>query len=225
MTVREERAMSFKSPASETVAALCRYADVAGSRVLEIGSGSGRLSGELHQVAERLVALEPGVADLRQAVREIPGLEAVFGSGEALPFFPETFDLAIFSLSLHHHPDCSAALTQAAEVVRPGGRVLALEPRHEGELSQVCTVFHDEREALERARQALAAWPERQCFPLPTEWSFAGPEALAQWVFDYYDQSYETVLVDRMLARLGPRQTLRPLLVDDPLWCWVLQRS
>ncbi|MFO7717380.1 MAG: class I SAM-dependent methyltransferase [Thermodesulfobacteriota bacterium] len=222
MHQEQHSAPEFWSPDQETVATLCRYVDLRQKHVLEIGCGDGRLSTPLREVVHRLVGVEPSFSDLLRSRQRCPKWEAINASGQALPFQNRVFDAVVFSLSLHHHPDCALALDQAAAAVAPGGVLMALEPEYTGELSQVCTVFQDEREDLEAAQDAVARWPNRWHFQVPTQWTFAGPEALAQWVFAYYAQPYDVAAVDQMLARLGPRTRLRPLVVDDPLVCWVL---
>ena len=49
------------------------------------------------------------------------------GDASALPFDAESFDSVVFSLSLCSIPDDRRAIAEAVRVLRPGGRLVALE--------------------------------------------------------------------------------------------------
>jgi SAM-dependent methyltransferase len=88
-------------------------------RVLDLGSGDGRLVGLLAQPPDLLVSLDAG---LRFA--EAATLSAV-GEAEFLPFAEGSFDLVISTLALHWANDLPGALLQLRRVLRPDGLLLA----------------------------------------------------------------------------------------------------
>jgi ArsR family transcriptional regulator len=57
-------------------------------------------------------------------VRDLPNVDVRRGELEALPIQDDALDAATLLLVLHHLPDPAAALTEAARVLRPGGRLL-----------------------------------------------------------------------------------------------------
>jgi ubiquinone/menaquinone biosynthesis C-methylase UbiE len=76
-----------------------------GKRVLELGSGEGRLTMELAQVASSVVAVEPDRARViraRQAASAagIRNISFRVGFAERLPTQSASFDVAFFSWSL-----------------------------------------------------------------------------------------------------------------------------
>jgi SAM-dependent methyltransferase len=99
-----------------------------GSRVLEIGTGTGSL---LHELVARGVRAE-GV-ELRQEL--IDEAHRFFGAlpiqrvaGTALPFADATFEVVISFDVFEHIPDSDAHLTEVRRVLRPGGWYLIQTP-------------------------------------------------------------------------------------------------
>jgi ubiquinone/menaquinone biosynthesis C-methylase UbiE len=118
-------------------AALCEHlAPEPGERVLEVGSGSGILC--------RLIApsLQPGGgivgvdisphfhAEARKYAHQAGVAEVISyttAAGERLPYAKAVFDAAFAARLLLHARDPQAVVREMARVVKPGGRVLALD--------------------------------------------------------------------------------------------------
>jgi ubiquinone/menaquinone biosynthesis C-methylase UbiE len=109
--------------------ALC-YLPPPGSRVLEVGFGSGRLHAEmarLHRMAG--VDLAPGM--VRVTRERLNGLQLrsdlAVGSVFALPWRDGAFDAVVSTFAFSAFPDLGAALDEVVRVVGPGGRVIIVD--------------------------------------------------------------------------------------------------
>lgn len=91
-------------PAGKEIQALFDAVESAGARVLEIGSGDGRLALRYARVARSVVGLESGADAVRTAVGACSSAgrrpRFVRGSGVKLPFGAAAFDIALFGWSL-----------------------------------------------------------------------------------------------------------------------------
>jgi len=85
-------------------------------RVLEVGAGQGTVRSFL-----------PGVQLIQTDVHDGDWLDAV-ASAEALPFADGEFDALICIAAIHHMDYPLAALKEFSRVIRPGGKILILEP-------------------------------------------------------------------------------------------------
>ncbi len=106
-----------------------------GLSILEIGCGDGSRSVAIASRCKSLTSIEPDEDKLNVALaREIPNATFKVGSGEKLSFNDESFDAAIFTLSLHHIPveKMGIAIDEAVRVTRKSGHIIFLEPTEEG---------------------------------------------------------------------------------------------
>jgi ubiquinone/menaquinone biosynthesis C-methylase UbiE len=92
-------------PAGREREELLDRAAFTGARVLEIGSGNGRLASRYASVTRCTVGLESSADDLAAAVATCPSVDRnrlcfVRGSAMTLPFGAATFDIALFGWSL-----------------------------------------------------------------------------------------------------------------------------
>jgi SAM-dependent methyltransferase len=105
-------------------------ADASG-RTIDIGAGTGVNIALFPSAVTELVLSEP---DPHMAKRLRPKLsesgveaEVIEAPAERLPFEASSFDTAVFTLVLCTVPDPSAALAEAARVLKPGGKLLFVE--------------------------------------------------------------------------------------------------
>jgi len=63
----------------------------------------------------------------RKRLGNVSNVDMRHGDLEALPIQPRELDAAMLSLVLHHSPDPARALAEVARVVKPGGRLLAVD--------------------------------------------------------------------------------------------------
>lgn len=100
-------------------------------RTIDIGAGTGANLPLYPQAVSELVLAEPDPHMLRKLqprLGEAPtGTKVVQAGAEALPFEDGSFDTAVFTLVLCTVPDPSAALAEAARVLKPGGKLLFVE--------------------------------------------------------------------------------------------------
>lgn len=108
-----------------------------GLRILDVGCGAGYMSLELAREGHHVTAIdisEGCIATAKAVLADNPFTEA-FGSLEyrncALDEADGTYDVVLFSVSLHHFPDVEAAVTKADAMLKPGGHFLCYEPCHE----------------------------------------------------------------------------------------------
>jgi ubiquinone/menaquinone biosynthesis C-methylase UbiE len=96
--------MPLIDPSDLELTTLRALADFSGCRVVEIGAGDGRLSETLAAAAAYWLALDPDLAELAVAAKELAQNAApvrlVAGDGRALALPSAHFDLAFFTWSL-----------------------------------------------------------------------------------------------------------------------------
>ena len=106
-----------------------------GQRVLDVATGTGMVAAELVSRCGCLVtALDQSEQMLAAAHRRVESsftlrgrVKIVHGEAERLPFEDGEFDALTFTYLLRYVDDPGATLTELARVVRPGGRIAALE--------------------------------------------------------------------------------------------------
>lgn len=103
----------------------------AGSVVVDVGAGTGKLTRRLTETGAKVTAVEP-VWDMRQAfARALPEVAVLDGMAEALPFEAGTVDAVVAGAAFHWF-DGPAALREIHRVLRPGGGLgLVWNPRDE----------------------------------------------------------------------------------------------
>jgi SAM-dependent methyltransferase len=114
-------------PAVLLDAAILRGGLAGGSRVLEVGCGTGKLTELLVARQLNVDAVDPGPRMIEQARRRVGGRGAVrfqVGRFEDVAFPEEAFE-AVFSATAFHWVDPLIGWTKAASHLRPGG-LLAL---------------------------------------------------------------------------------------------------
>ncbi|GMM92384.1 ArsR/SmtB family transcription factor [Qipengyuania sp. MTN3-11] len=101
-------------------------------RLLDIGTGTGRMAELFAERADHIVALDKSLAMLRVARAKLQHLpteriELVQGDFTDLPFGQASFDTVLFHQVLHFAQAPAAVLAEAARVLRPGGRVAIVD--------------------------------------------------------------------------------------------------
>jgi SAM-dependent methyltransferase/biotin operon repressor len=102
--------------------------------VADIACGEGYLSVESAQWARRVVGIDrsPDVLKRAKALAERRGVKNITwkrGDMEKLPLGDASVDIALLSQALHHAGNPARAVAEAARILRPGGRVMALDLR------------------------------------------------------------------------------------------------
>ena len=124
-------------------------------RTVDIGAGTGINLALYPAGIDELVLAEPDPHMLKHLRAKVGGsgraAMIVEAPADRLPFEDDSFDTAVFTLVLCTVPDPGAALSEAARVLKPGGRLLFVE--------------HVRSESL-----GLARWQDR----LEGPWRFLG---------------------------------------------------
>ena len=99
----------------------------AGQRVLDVGCGTGALTGELVRRlgAEAVWAVDPSERFVAAVRERYPGVSVQPASAERLPFPDQTFDMSLAQLVVHFMEDPEAGMGEMARVTRRGGVVAA----------------------------------------------------------------------------------------------------
>lgn len=128
-----DRLRALLAPAGVVEQALVRSLEVAPlGRVLDVGTGTGRIAELLQPRAEHVTGLDKSPEMLRLARAQLQGVPAerlafVQGDFGALPFAPASFDTVVFHQVLHYAQEPAYALAEAARVCRPGGRIAIVD--------------------------------------------------------------------------------------------------
>ncbi len=98
-------------------------------RLLDVGTGTGRIAELFAPRAQRTVAIDKSPEMLRLArarLQHLPAgsVELVQGDFTALPFEDAGFTTVLFHQVLHYAQDPAAVIAEAARVTAPGGRVV-----------------------------------------------------------------------------------------------------
>jgi SAM-dependent methyltransferase len=121
-----------------------------GQRVLDVGCGTGALTGELvgrlgHSAVAAVDPSEPFVAATRA---RHPGVDVRQVPAERLPFPDDAFDAALAQLVVHFMKDPVAGITEMARVTRRDGVVAACVWDHGGSQGPL-RLFWDAARALD----------------------------------------------------------------------------
>lgn len=96
-------------------------------QALDVGCGTGVLAARLAGAGYAMTGVDPSAGMLEIVRAHAPEVEALQGSGTALPFDADAFDLVLTVATLHHIADpgdVRRTLSEMVRVARPGGRIL-----------------------------------------------------------------------------------------------------
>jgi len=122
-----DRTRTLAPDAMEAMLAALQQELAGSDRVLEVGTGTGRLSIPLAAAGFRMVGVDLSAPMLRRLLEKAAGgprPEVVVGDATALPFRDETFDGALLFHVLHLVPNWPDVLRELDRVVRPRGPII-----------------------------------------------------------------------------------------------------
>jgi SAM-dependent methyltransferase len=96
-----------------------------GSRVLDLGAGTGKLTAMLVVSGIDVVAVEPDPAMLAELRRALPAVRALPGRAEAIPLPDASVDAVLIGNAMHWF-DMAVAGPEIARVLAPGGVLAGL---------------------------------------------------------------------------------------------------
>jgi len=149
---------AIQQDASTDLAELDKLLNVEGLRVIDAGCGAMRFSRALASRGAQVIAIDPDPIQAKlNHQQSIPNIEFVETGADALPAQDNAIDGILFSYSLHHIPAnlYRKVFTEAARVLKPDGFLCAMEPVAEGEINEVMSLFHDEKQVRADAQLAL----------------------------------------------------------------------
>jgi len=193
------------------------FVELSGRQMLEIGCGDGRLSSLLADKVKRLTAIDPDQGMINQACQEISGVDFRVGDGEKLEFNDRSFDIVLFSYSLHHQ-DCVKALAEANRVVRDNGSILIIEPSTESEYTRLVSIFQEDE--IHRLSTTLS-YIKSGNFDISREkvyfvnYQFKDDQELCGHFMDYSINENHTAAMEKMKAILGHKKSARPIVIKD----------
>lgn len=135
-------------------------------RVLDLGAGTGKLTGLLTGHASRVVAVEPDLAMLSELCRRLPATPVAAGRAERIPLHGASVDAVLAAQSAHWF-DLDLALPEIARVLRPGGVLAGLWNTDDDRASWVA--------GLAAAAPGLASVPLSQ-------WRAQGGDSVSRWL-------------------------------------------
>ncbi len=136
--------------------------------LLEIGSGEG---GNLFHLLDGSrgglhVGLDAFLPKLRFARQEVPQAQGTAGDALALPFADASFATVLIRDVLHHLVEPRGALAEAVRVLRPGGRLVLVEPNARNPLIRLQMALV---KAERGARRSTLEWLDGLCSDLPLQ--------------------------------------------------------
>jgi ubiquinone/menaquinone biosynthesis C-methylase UbiE len=193
------------------------FVDLSGREMLEIGCGDGRLSSLLANKVKHLTAIDPDQDKINQACKEISGVDFRVGYGEKLEFNDRSYDIVLFSYSLHHQ-DCVQALEEAKRVLRDTGSILIIEPSTESEYTQLVSIFQEDE--INRLNTTLA-YIKSGNFDISRQdvyfvsYHFKDDKELYRHFMDGSISENDAVATEKMKAMLGTKKSDRPIVIKD----------
>ena len=100
----------------------------AGSKVADLGCGSGTFSALLHEAGYEVTGLDISPILIEIGKARHPAVTLVEGDAENLPFDSGSFDGLLLSGMIHHFPDPRRCIEEAYRVLKPGGKFVAFDP-------------------------------------------------------------------------------------------------
>lgn len=150
-------------PTNQYIFTIMLQCDIREKDIIEIGCGKGRITRDLAKYAKRVVATDPDHVALKKAKLSLTATNVEFiQTPTGIPELPpESFDFAIYTLSLHHVPEKEIlnSLRSAAMLLKKDGAIIVVEPGDEGSFTEAKERYGagsgDERPAREAAIQAM----------------------------------------------------------------------
>jgi ubiquinone/menaquinone biosynthesis C-methylase UbiE len=102
------------------------------AKILEIGTGTGIHGQYMIKKSINYYGLDISEHMLHQATGRCSALKnrLVCGDGEHLPYSNNSFKGVYFATSLHHLPMPAEGIKEAARVLKPGGKLVLMEPNY-----------------------------------------------------------------------------------------------
>lgn len=96
-----------------------------GERGLDIGTGTGNLSGRLMDAGAFMAGVDQSGEMLKECLRKFPEMETKLGNFLALPYLNGKFDFVVSSFAIHHltNEQTLMAIQEMRRVLKPHGRI------------------------------------------------------------------------------------------------------
>ena len=162
--------------------------------ILEIGSGTGRVTRHLEELAPVIIASDISLGMLRYARVKNGLATGVVADAENLPFRDAAFDGMIAMNALSYCVNKGKALAEAFRVLKPGGRIVLIDMNYLLHLPYHLLAIKEWRKARLWTPQLLQStpWGWRKRF------SSAGFKILEQFEFNWIPHRFSLESVRRM---------------------------